>query len=138
MNHVRLLTSALGAFAAYMAVGGVFFAIPALRAEFLKHSGVYRGEDGTKAAMTVGMLGIIISILALAVLFAMIFPGGSGVVSGIGFGALIGVYATGSFVMHNYSLLRISGRLSVIQGVVHFAEWLAVGAVIALIYRGPV
>ena len=50
-------------------------------------------------------------------------------------GALIGVFAVGSFVVHNYVNLQIGIGLSVRQGIAYFVEWVIVGVVIGLIYR---
>ena len=40
---------------------------------------------------------------------------------GARFGALIGVFAIGSFVVHNYVNLQIGAKLSVQQGASYFA-----------------
>jgi hypothetical protein len=65
----------------------------------------------------------------------MVYRGGSGVIEGIRFGALIGLFAIGSFVMHNYVNLQIGLKLTVQQAVAYFVEWVIVGLVIGLIYR---
>ena len=52
--------------------------------------------------MHVGLGFLFLYIFVLAVMYAMLYRGGSGVVEGAGFGALIGVFAIGSFVVHNY------------------------------------
>jgi hypothetical protein len=69
------------------------------------------------------MAFMFLAILALAVLYAMLYRGGSGVTEGARFGALIGVFALGSFVVHNYVNLRIGIKLTVQQGIAYFAEW---------------
>jgi hypothetical protein len=71
----------------------------------------------------------------LAVIYAMLYRGGSGLAEGARFGALIGVFAICSFVIHNYVNLNIGLKLTVQQSVAYFIEWLAVGMVIGLIYR---
>ena len=76
-----------------------------------------------------------LAIVVLAVLYAMLYQGGSGVTEGARFGALIGVFAIGSFVVHNYVNLQIGVKLTVQQGIAYFAEWVIVGLVIGLIYR---
>jgi hypothetical protein len=85
--------------------------------------------------MPAGMAALFVAILALAVLYAMLDQGGSGVAQGASFGALIGVFAEGAFVMHNYVNLNIGAKLTLQQGLAYFAEWLVVGIVIGLIYR---
>jgi len=65
----------------------------------------------------------------------MMYRGGSGWLEGARFGALIGVFAIGSFVIHNYVNLNIGLKLTVEQSVTYFVEWVVVGIVIGLIYR---
>jgi hypothetical protein len=89
-----------------------------------------------KAVMPVGMLDMLLSMLALAVIFAMIHPAGAGLAAGAQFGFLIGVYALGAFVVHNHVNLNIGSRLTLLQAVAYSIEWLVVGLVISAIYRG--
>ena len=66
----------------------------------------------------------------------MIHPSGAGVVAGLQFGLIIAMYALGSFVLHNHVNLNIGPRLTTFQAIAYTVEWLAVGVVISLIYRG--
>ncbi|HYV64659.1 MAG TPA: hypothetical protein VE964_00360 [Myxococcales bacterium] len=136
MNVSRIALATLGGFVVYFAVGGVMFvALPAMRNEFARYPAVYRSGDSIKSVMPVGMTFMLIAIFALAVLYAMSHRGGSGVAEGARFGALVGVFVIGSFVVHNYVNLNIGLRLTVAQAAAYFLEWLAVGIVIGLIYR---
>ena len=54
------------------------------------------------------------------------------------FGFLVGVFAAGSFVLHNYVSLNIGLRLALLQAVAYFVQWVGSGVVIALIYRPPI
>jgi len=56
-------------------------------------------------------------------------------VDGARFGALIGIFFVGAFVVHNYVNLNIGLRLILQQAVAYFMEWLVVGVVIGLVYR---
>jgi hypothetical protein len=85
--------------------------------------------------MPLGMLGLLLAILALAVMYALIYRGGSGLVEGARFGALVGVFAAGSFLMHNYVSLNIGLKLAVEQTVAYFLQWVSVGVVLGLVYR---
>lgn len=136
MNVSRIVIASLCAFVAYFAVGGLFFAVmPWLRNEFRKYPNIYRSQDSMKTVMPAGMAFMLLAIAALAVLYAMLYKDGSGALQGLRFGALIGVFAIGSFVVHNYVNLQIGLKLTVEQGVAYFIEWLIVGLVIGLIYR---
>jgi hypothetical protein len=43
-----------------------------------------------------------VSMLSLAVLYSLLYQGGSVLVAGALFGALIGIFAIGSFFLHSY------------------------------------
>jgi hypothetical protein len=139
MNLSRIALATLGAFAAYFALGGLIFGLlPSLKNEFLKYPAVYRSQQGQMSAMPAGMVAMFVSMLALAVLYAMLYKGGSGVAEGARFGALIGVFAICAFVVHNYVNLNIGLKLTVQQGIAYFVEWVIAGIVIGLIYRPAV
>jgi hypothetical protein len=86
-----------------------------------------------------GMVGMFVSILALAVIYAMLYQGQSSVAEGarLGamFGVLIGIFSVGSFVLHNYVNLNIGSALTLQQPVAYFVEWTVTGIVIGVIYR---
>jgi hypothetical protein len=108
MNWLRVGLAAVGAFVAYFLVGGLAFGlIPSLKNEFLKFPAVYRPQEGQMSHMPAGMAAMFVGILALAMLYASGYQGGSGLQDGARFGALIGVFAIGAFVVHNYVNLNI-------------------------------
>jgi hypothetical protein len=135
MNFPRIALAALGAFVAYFAIGGLAFTSPLLRNEFAKYPAVYRSQEGIKSVMPAGMAAMFLSMLVLAVIYAMLYKGGTGVAEGARFGALIGLFAICAFVVHNYVNLNIGLTLTVQQAVAYFVEWLVAGIVIGLIYR---
>jgi len=135
MSYSRIALAALGATVAYFVLGGILFAaLPALRTEFMKYPAVYRTQDDMKRVMPMGMIAILVAIVAVAVLYAMAYPAGGGVLAGARFGALIGVFAVCGFVLHNHMLLNIGIKLTVGQAISYFVQWLGVGIVISLIY----
>ena len=135
MNYSRLALATLGATAVYFALGGLLFGLGPLRREFEKYPAVYRTADDMKGVMPYGILAMLLSIFVLAVLYAMLYRGGSGAVEGARFGALIGLFAVGSFVLHNYVNLNIGLKLTLEQALAYFVQWTLVGLVIGLIYR---
>jgi hypothetical protein len=74
-------------------------------------------------------------MLLLAVLYALTYQGGSGLMEGARFGVLIGLFAIGSFVLHNYANLNIGLVLTIQSAVAYFVEWTVAGIAIGLIYR---
>jgi hypothetical protein len=92
--------------------------------------------------MPAGMAAMFVSMLALAVIYAMLYQGGSSIADaarlGAIFGVLIRVFAVGSFVVHNYVNLNIGLKLTLQQAAAYFVEWTVTGIVIGLIYRPTV
>ena len=136
MNYLSVFLAALGGFVAYFAIGTLgFMVLKGLKEEFAKFPAIYRGHDDIMKVMPFGMAAMFVSILAMAVIYAMLYRGGSGLMLGTEFGALIGVFVLGAFVIHNHVNLNISLKLTVNSGIAYFVEWLAVGIAIGLIYR---
>ena len=50
-------------------------------------------------------------------------------------GALIGLFVVCAFVLHNYMLLNIGLRLTLMQAGAYFIQWTVVGTVIGLLYK---
>jgi hypothetical protein len=140
MNLARIALAGLGGFVAYFVVGfATLGLLPSLRIEFLKYQTIYRSQEAMKGVMPVGMAFMFLAIVALTVLYAMLCQDVSGFAEGVRlgalFGALIGIFTLGAFVVHNYVNLQIGLKLTVQQAVVYFVEWVVVGMVIGFIYR---
>jgi Protein of unknown function (DUF1761) len=135
MNVSRVALAAVAAFVAYFVLGGLTFSVPALRNEFLKYPAVYRAKEGQMSHMPIGMAATFLAILALALIYAKLYRGGSGIAEGASFGALIAVFAVCSFVLHNYVNLNIGLKLTLLQAAAHAVSWIITGIVIGLIYQ---
>ena len=136
MNYARIALACLGAIVAYFACGFILFAaLPGMKSEFLKYPNVYRSNDAMMKVMPYNMVGILISIVILVVLYAKMYPAGGGVASGVYFGALMGIFAVCTYVIHNYAMLNVGLKLMLYEGVSYFIQWVIVGATIGLIYK---
>jgi hypothetical protein len=136
MNVPRLALASVGGFIVYFGFGALVFGlIPQLREEFAKYPAVYRSQEAMTNVMPVGMAAMFVAVVVLAVLYALLYRGGSGLMEGARFGALIGLFAVGAFVLHNYVNLNIGLGLTVQQAVVYFLEWTLTGTVIGVLYR---
>jgi hypothetical protein len=113
----------------------MFAALPAMKTEFEKYPNVYRPKDALMKVMPFGMVGILISIVVVAVLYAKIYPVGGGAAAGACLGALIGVFVVCVFAIHNYVNLNIGVKLTVYQSIAYFIQWVVVGAAIGAVYR---
>lgn len=137
MNYSRIILAALGAFVAYFAVGFVVFAVTAapMKREFARYPAVFRPQESMKGFMPFGMAAMLVAIFVLAILYAMVYRGGSGLAEGARFGALIGVFVVCAFVVHNWMMLNIGSKLTLYQAVSYFVQWVVVGSAIGVVYR---
>jgi hypothetical protein len=136
MNYSRLGLAALGGTVASFAVGFLLmWLVPALIEEGHKYPAVFRRKEEMFKVMPIGLVASFIAILVVAIIFAMIHQGGSGIAEGARFGALIGTFVVCAFVLHNYVNLNIGLKLALEQAAAYFVQWTIVGIVIALIYK---
>jgi len=136
MNFSRLGLAALGGMVASFAFGFLVLGlVPALLKEGHKYPAVFRPKEEMMTVMPIGMIATFISILVVAIIFAMIHQGGSGPMEGARFGVLIGIFVVCAFVLHNYVNLNIGLKLALGQAVTYFIQWTIVGIVIGLIYK---
>ena len=85
--------------------------------------------------MPYGMIAIFIAIVVVAILYARMHTAGGGILAGIYFGALIGLFSVCTFAIHNYINLNIGLTLTIYQSIAYFIQWVIVGAAIGLIYK---
>ena len=131
----RIALATLASTVIYFILGGILFAASALKREFERFPEVYRSAESMKGVWPAGIAGMILSMLALSILFAMLPQEGSALARGLHFGLLVGVFALGSFVLHNYVNLNIDLRLTLGQAAAYFLQWIVVGVVIASVYK---
>lgn len=135
MSYSRIALAGLGATVAYFALGFLLLALLPLDNEVGQFPAVYRTPESMQRVAPVGIVALLVAMMALATLYASAFRAGFTVAQGVRFGFLVGVFAAGSFVLHNYVSLNIGLRLALLQAVAYFVQWVGSGVVIALIYR---
>jgi len=136
MNYSRLALAALGGTVASFAFGFlVFWLVPALFNEAHKYPAVFRPREEMNTVMPIGTVANFMAILVVAIIFAMMHQGGSGVAAGARLGVLIGVFVVFACVLHNYVNLNIGLKLALGQAAAYLVQWTTVGIVIGLIYK---
>ena len=129
MNYSSLALAALGGTVASFAFGFlVFWLVPGLIKEGHKYPAVFRPKEEMMKVMPIGFVATFIAILVAAIIFAMIHQGGSGIMGGARFGALIGIFVVCAFVLHNYVNLNIGLKLALMQAVAYFVQWTIIGS----------
>lgn len=135
MNYTRLALAALGGTVASFVVGFlVIWLVPALMNEAHKYPTVFRPREEMQSVMPIGFGASFIAVLVVAIIFAMMHQGGSGVMEGARLGVLIGIFAICN-VAHNYMNLPIGPKLALGQAAAYFIQWIVTGIVIGLIYK---
>jgi len=136
MNYSSLALAALGGTVASFGYGFlVFWLAPGLIKEGHKYPAVFRPKEEMMTVMPIGLVATFMAILVVAIIFAMIHPGGSGTAEGARFGVLIGIFVVCGFVLHNYVNLNIGLKLALGQAVAYFVQWTIIGIIIGLIYK---
>lgn len=135
MSYARIALAGLGGTVVYFAIGFLLFALLPFEAEVRKFAAVYRPPESMQRVAPVGMVALLLGMMALAGLYALAYRDGPLLVQGVRFGLLIGVFAAGSFLLHNYVSLNIGLRLAALQAFAYFVQMVSAGMVIALIYR---
>ena len=136
MNYSRLGLAALGGTVASFAFGAlVLWLVPALINEGHKYPAVFRPKEEMMTVMPIGIGANFMAILVVAIIFAMIHQGGSGITEGARLGVLIGIFVVCASVLHNYVNLNIGLKLALGQAAAYFVQWTIIGIVIGLIYK---
>ena len=134
MNMTRVV---LGALAATVVDGFYGFVVygNALSGQFAAFPGVFRSAENGTAALPVMFCGILVGMLAVTYVYAKGYEGGSGLIEGLRFGLLIGIFNAGCFIGVDYGILNIGRRLALMMALAGLVEWLVVGCTIGLMYR---
>ncbi len=139
MNFGRIALATVGGMVGYFAAGfAILILVPQMIDEGRKYAALFRSREDQMAGMPPLMAATLVAILVLAVLYAMVYRGGSGLAEGARFGVLIGVFVVCAFVVHNYATLNIGVKLTLMQAGAYFVQWTVVGTVIGLLYKSSV
>ena len=134
MNYARLALAAVAA-TIFDAVYGFLVYGMLLAPEFARYPGVYRSNEAGMAFLPLMFAGLFIAIVAVTIIYAKGYEGGSGAAEGARFGFLLGVFVVFAFVAVNYAVLEVGRKIAVMTAAAGFVEWLAIGLVIGLVYR---
>lgn len=85
--------------------------------------------------MPLGFVTTFFAILALPTIYSMGYAGGHGVIRGVRFGVLVGIFAACAFVGENYVILNIGRKLASELAAAVLFQWTVVGMVISVVYK---
>ena len=132
MNYTRLALAAVAATIADIVYGFAVYG-NLLTSSFLAQGAIYRSAESQMEYMPIGAAGLVLAMVAAAMVFAV--SNFRGVGGGLQFGFLLAVFAIGTGVVVNYATLNMTEDHAARMVVAALGEWLLVGAVIGLVYR---
>jgi hypothetical protein len=136
MNMTRV---AIGAFVAWivdMVYGFVVYGM-LLNGQFSRYPAVFRPADTITGMMPIMAAGGLLAMFALAYMYAKGYEGGSGVMEGLRFGLLLGIFAVGYIAVGDYVVLNIGRKLALSMAAAGLVEFSLVGLAIGAVYQAP-
>ncbi len=135
MNYSRIALAAVTA-TVFDACYGFLVYGTLLSSHFERYPAVYRNAETGAAFLPLMFGGLFIAIIVVSIMYATGYAGGSGVAEGVRFGLLLGTFASFAFAGVNYAVLNIGRQLAVMVAAAAFVEWLLIGVIIGLVYKG--
>ncbi len=134
MNTKSLAIAAAAAFVVDQVYGFLVWGT-LMMPEFERYPAVFRSKDAVMANLPVMMAGGLIAMFALAYIYAKGYEGGSGVMEGLRFGGVLGVYVFGAIAVGNYAVMNYGRKLAVETAIAAFAEAVLVGVILGAVYK---
>jgi hypothetical protein len=132
MNFTRLALAAVAATVADFVYGFAVYG-NLLTSSFLAQGAIYRTAESQMEYMPIGAAGLVLAMVAAAMLFSV--SGFRGAAGGLQFGLLLAVFAIGTGVVVNYATLNMTEDHASRMILASLGEFLLVGTVIGLVYR---
>ena len=133
MNYTRIVIAAVVA-TIVDALYGVLVWGMVLNGEFARYPAVYR-PGGDLSALPLMLTGVLVAMFFASYIYAKGYEGRPGLMEGLRFGALMGLFVGAYNAGVNYGTLRIGRRMALMYGIGWVGEWLLVGIAIGLVYR---
>ncbi len=134
MNYARIVIAAIAA----TVVDGIYgIAVwgQVLSGQFGRYPGIYRSSADQTAYLPLMFVGIFVGMFFASWIYAKGYEGGSGLMEGVRFGAVMGLLIGAYIAGVNYGIMRIGRRMALTYGVGSLGEWILVGIAIGLVYK---
>ena len=106
-----------------------------LGGELAKYTSAFRSEAAINAHVPGMLAGELFAIFVLAGIYSRGRGCDRGIVEGLRFGLLLGLFLAGFVSVHLYGALNIGGRLALLGSASLVAQVTLIGAVIGALYR---
>ena len=134
MNYRRIVIAAVVATIVDAAYGIVVWGM-VLNGEFGRYPEVFRPAADASEYLPLMFVGVLLGMALATFIYAKGYEGGSGLIEGARFGALMGLLFATYTAGVNYGLMRIGKKLALTYSAGWFGEWLCVGIAIGLVYK---
>jgi hypothetical protein len=134
MNYPRIAIAAIAA-TAVDAVYGLVVWGQVFSGEFGRYPEIYRAGTDQTAYLPLMFVGILVGMFFAVWIYAKGYEGGSGLVEGVRFGAVMGLLIGAYMAGVNYGIMRIGKQMALTYGVGWLGEWVLVGLAIGLVYK---
>jgi len=134
MNHSRIALSAVAATIVFFICGFLIFGL-LIGQDFAPYAAVYRSQAGMQQHAPIGIISSFIAMFVMSFIYAKGYEGGSGLMEGFRFGALIGLFLACKCVADEYVTLNIGGKLALEMAAGVLVEMAIVGMVIGMVYK---
>jgi hypothetical protein len=134
MNYPRLVIAAIAALIAFF-LWGFLTEGWLIRKDFAASAALYRKSDMQMRYMPLGMASVFVAMLAAAALYAGWCGPTSGVVKGLQFGLLMGVFVACIHPISNLVTMNMDTKLGLEIAVSNAVGWMLAGLVIGVIYK---
>ena len=134
MNYPRIAMAAFAALVVFFAYGFVVEGL-LIKKDFALSAALYRDSNAQMKYMPIGMASVLVGLCAATVLYAKWCGGASGVMMGLRFGLLMGVFTACIHAISNLVTMNMNLRLGLEIAASTFVGWLLAGIAIGAVYR---
>ena len=134
MNYPRIALAAVAATFVFFVYGFLVEGM-LIRKEFAPSAAIYRTSDLQMKYMPLGIASFLVALFAAGILYARWCGGESGVLTGLQFGLLMGVFTACTHSLSNLVTMNIHLKLGLETTASMFFGWLLAGMTIGLVYK---
>jgi hypothetical protein len=106
-----------------------------IRKDFALSAALYRDSNAQIKYMPIGMASVLVGLFAAAALYAKWCGGTTGLMSGLQFGLLMGVFTACVHALSNLVTMNMHPKLGLEIAISTFFGWLLAGITIGLVYK---
>ena len=136
MNYPRIAIAAVGATVVFF-VYGFLVEVMLIRKDFALSAVLYRDVNAQMKYMPIGIASALLALFAAAALYAKWCGGVAGVMTGLEFGLLMGIFTACVHAITNLVTMNMNVKLGLEIAASTFIGWALAGIAIGVLYKPP-